>query len=102
MTQAQEAKTITKDHDQDDEDPYVETALAEDDNTVLEDTDVQEMLLAYLECVHLFFEKLGVRAVVTSKQSPHLFLPRKSFGPQGHKVPAESQPRITYFQGTRD
>ena len=31
---------------------------------------------------HLFFEKLGVRTVVTSKQSPHLLLPLTSFGPQ--------------------
>ena len=30
---------------------------------------------------HLFFEKLGVRAVVTSEQSPHLLLPLTSFGP---------------------
>ena len=44
---------------------------------------------------HLFFEKLGVRTVVTSKQSPHLFLPLTSFGPQGHKIPAEIQPRIS-------
>ena len=44
---------------------------------------------------HLFFEKLGVRAVVTSEQSPHLLLPLTSFGPQGHKIPAEIQPRIS-------
>ena len=44
---------------------------------------------------HLFFEKLGVRAVVTSEQSPHLLLPLMSFGPQGHKIPAEIQPRIS-------
>ena len=44
---------------------------------------------------HLFFEKLGVRAVVTSEQSPHLLLPLTSFGPQGHKFPAEIQPRIS-------
>ena len=43
---------------------------------------------------HLFFEKLGVRAVVTSEESPHLLLPLTSFGPQGHKIPAEIQPRI--------
>ena len=43
---------------------------------------------------HLFFEKLGVRTVA-SKQSPHLLLPLTSFGPQGHKIPAEIQPRIT-------
>ena len=43
---------------------------------------------------HLFFEKLGVRTVVTSKQSPHLLLPLTSFGPQGHKIPAEIQPRM--------
>ena len=43
---------------------------------------------------HLFFEKSGVRTVVTSKQSPHLFLPLTSFGPQEHKIPAELQPRI--------
>ena len=30
---------------------------------------------------HLFSEKLGVRAVVTSEQSPHLLLPLTSFGP---------------------
>ena len=29
---------------------------------------------------HLFFEKLGVRTVVTSKQSPHLLLHLTSFG----------------------
>ena len=44
---------------------------------------------------HLFFEKLGVRAVVTSEQSPHLLLLLTSFGPQGHKIPAEIQPRIS-------
>ena len=44
---------------------------------------------------HLFFEKLGVRAVLTSKQSPHLLLPLTGFGPQGHKIPAEIQPRIS-------
>ena len=44
---------------------------------------------------HLFFEKLGVRAVVTSEQSPHLLLPLTSFGPQGHKIPAEIQPCIS-------
>ena len=44
---------------------------------------------------HLFFEKLGVRTVVTSKQSPHLLIPLTSFGPQGHKIPAEIQPRIS-------
>ena len=44
---------------------------------------------------HLFFEKLGVRAVVTSEQSPHLLLPPTSFGPQGHKIPPEIQPRIS-------
>ena len=44
---------------------------------------------------HLFFGKLGVRAVVTSEQSPHLLLPLTSFGPQGHKIPAEIQPRIS-------
>ena len=38
---------------------------------------------------HLFFEELGLRAVVTSEQSPHLLLPLTSFGPQGHKIPAE-------------
>ena len=43
---------------------------------------------------HLFFEKLGVRAVVTSEQSPHLLLPLTSFGPQGHKIPDEIQPRV--------
>ena len=44
---------------------------------------------------HLFFEKLGVRAVVTSEQSPHSLLPLTSFGPQGHKIPAEIQPRTS-------
>ena len=44
---------------------------------------------------HLFFEKLGVRTVVASKQSPHLLVPLTSFGPQGHKIPAEIQPRIS-------
>ena len=44
---------------------------------------------------HLFFEKLGVRTVVTSEQSPHLPLPLTSFGPQGHKIRAELQPRIS-------
>ena len=44
---------------------------------------------------HLFFEKLGVRAVVTSKQSPHLLLPLTSFGPQGHEIPVEIEPRIS-------
>ena len=44
---------------------------------------------------HLFFEKLGVRAVVTSEQSPHLLLPLTSFGPQGHKIPAEIRPHIS-------
>ena len=44
---------------------------------------------------HLSFEKLGVRAVVTSEQSPHLLLPLTIFGPQGHKIPAEIQPRIS-------
>ena len=43
---------------------------------------------------HLFFEKLGVRAVVTSEQSPHLLFPLTSFGPQGNKIPAEIHPRI--------
>ena len=36
--------------------------------------------------IDLFFEKLGVRTVATSKQSPHLLLPLTSFGPQGHKI----------------
>ena len=44
---------------------------------------------------HLFFEMLGVRTVVTSKQSPHLLLPLTSFGPQGHQILAEIQPRIS-------
>ena len=44
---------------------------------------------------HLFFEKLGVRTVVASKQSPHLLLPLTSFGPQGHKIPPEIQPLIS-------
>ena len=44
---------------------------------------------------HLSFEKLGVRAGVTSKQSPHLLLPLTNFGPRVHKVPAEIQPHIS-------
>ena len=44
---------------------------------------------------HLFFEKLAVRTVVESKHLPHLFLPLTSFGPQGHKIPAEIQSRIS-------
>ena len=44
---------------------------------------------------HLFFEKLGVRTVVDSKHSPHLFLPLTSFGLQGHKVPAEIHSRMS-------
>ena len=44
---------------------------------------------------HLFFEKLGVRTVVTSEQSPHLLLHLTRFGPQRHKIPAEIQPRIS-------
>ena len=44
---------------------------------------------------HLFSEKLGVRTVVASKQSPHMLPPLTSFGPQGHKIPAEIQPRIS-------
>ena len=44
---------------------------------------------------HLLFEKQGVRAVVTSEQSPHLLLPLTSFEPQGHRIPAEIQPRIS-------
>ena len=39
--------------------------------------------------------KLGVRAVVTSEQSPHLLLPLTTFGPQGHKIPFEIQPCIS-------
>ena len=45
---------------------------------------------------HLFFEKSGERTVVTSKQSPHLLLPLTSFAPQGHKIPPEMQPRISF------
>ena len=44
---------------------------------------------------HRFFEKLGVRDVVKSEKSPHLLLPLTSFGPQGHRIPAEIQPRIS-------
>ena len=44
---------------------------------------------------HLVFEKLGVRAVVTSEKPPHLLLPLTSVGSQGHKIPAEIQPRIS-------
>ena len=36
-----------------------------------------------------------MRAEATSEQSPHLLLPLTSFGPQGHKIPAEIQPRIS-------
>ena len=36
-----------------------------------------------------------MRAVVTSEQSPHWLLPLASFGPQGHQIPAEIQPRIS-------
>ena len=43
---------------------------------------------------HLFFDKLGVRTVVASKQSPHVLLLLTKFGPQGHKIPAEIKPRI--------
>ena len=43
---------------------------------------------------HLLFEKLGVRTVVTGKQSPHLLLPLTSVGQKGHDIPAEIQPRI--------
>ena len=42
----------------------------------------------------LFFEKLGVKAEVSSEQSPHLLLPLTSFGPRGHQIPDEIQPRI--------
>ena len=44
---------------------------------------------------NLFFEKLGVRTVVANNQSPHLLLPLTSFGPQGHKIQVEIQPRIS-------
>ena len=44
---------------------------------------------------HLFFENIGVRAVVTSEQSPHLLLPLTSFGLQGHKILAEIQSRTS-------
>ena len=44
---------------------------------------------------HLYFEKLGVRAVVTGEQSPHLLLPLTNFGLQGYKIPAEIQRRIS-------
>ena len=33
--------------------------------------------------------------MVASKQSPHLSLPLTIFGPQGHKIPAEIQSRIS-------
>ena len=33
--------------------------------------------------------------MVTSKESPHLLLPLTSVGPQGHKIPAKIQPRIS-------
>ena len=51
VPQAKEARTITEDHDQDG-DTDVENALAalsEDDSTDLEETDVQEIVLAYKE-----------------------------------------------------
>ena len=55
----------------------------------------------YLGRGHLFFEKLRVRAVVTSELSPHLLLPLTSFGPQGHKILADIQPRVlTSVQST--
>ena len=38
---------------------------------------------------HLFFEKLGVRAVVASEQSPHLLFAFDEFWTTGHKVLAE-------------
>ena len=44
---------------------------------------------------HRFFQELGVRAVATSEQSPHLLLPLTSFGPQGHNILAEIQPRLS-------
>ena len=46
---------------------------------------------------HLFFEKLGVRAVVTSEQSPHLLLPLTSFGPQASALTnvQSTVPRVT-------
>ena len=46
---------------------------------------------------HLSFEKLGVRAEVTSEQPSHLLLPLTSFGPQGHKIPASA---LTNVQST--
>ena len=33
--------------------------------------------------------------MVTSEQSQHLLLTLTSFGPQGHEIPAEIQPRIS-------
>ena len=33
--------------------------------------------------------------MVTSEQSPHLLLPLTSFGPQGHKIRAEIELRIS-------
>ena len=36
--------------------------------------------------------------MVTSQQSPHLLLPFTSFGPQGHKIPAEIQPPIRSYE----
>ena len=41
-----------------------------------------------------FFENLEVRAVVTSKQSPHLLFPLTNLGSQGHKIVAEIHLRI--------
>ena len=40
--------------------------------------------------------------MVTSEQSPHLLVPLTSFGPQGHKIPAEIQPRISSDETARD
>ena len=47
---------------------------------------------------HLFFEKLGVRSVVTSEQSPHLLLPLTSFG---HKD-TRSQLKSSHARATCD
>ena len=39
---------------------------------------------------HRFFEKLALRALVASKQPPHLLLPLTSFGPEGTQDPSEN------------
>ena len=48
--------------------------------------------------IHLFFEKRAERTVVTSEQSPHLLLPLTNCFSQGHKIPAEIQPRVSSYE----